>query len=201
LHLDHDTKGLSGSPEIAHEIFNKIAAAAVFVADMTPVGEGPPRTNKDGKPVAPKPLMNPNVAIELGFALHALGPSKLLMILSEAYGDTAGLPFDIQHRRHPITYKLAEAATKAEIDKEKQRLMGKLVEALEPFIAAAPAEVPTDAFLAAPDKIGQGRSRRPSRSKPISRASRAGSLSTTAPPSGLAGTAPCTRTAWSIRRC
>jgi hypothetical protein len=40
LHLDHDTKGLSGSPEIAHEIFSKIAAAAVFVADMTPVGQG-----------------------------------------------------------------------------------------------------------------------------------------------------------------
>jgi hypothetical protein len=156
LHLDHDTKGLSGSPEIAHEIFNKIGAAAVFVADMTPVGEGPPRTDKDGKPVASKPLMNPNVAIELGFALRALGPSKLLMILNEAYGDTAGLPFDIQHRRHPITYKLAEGASKAEIDKEKARLVAKLVEALELFIAAAPAEVPADAFLAAPAKVGQG---------------------------------------------
>ena len=38
LHLDHDTKGLKGSPEIAHEIFTKIAAATVVVADVTPVG-------------------------------------------------------------------------------------------------------------------------------------------------------------------
>jgi hypothetical protein len=58
LHLDHDTKGLKGSPEVAHEIFKKIAASTVVVADVTPVGT---TSEEEGKP--PKPLMNPNVAI------------------------------------------------------------------------------------------------------------------------------------------
>jgi hypothetical protein len=40
LHLDHDTKGLKGAPEIAHEIFKKIDTATVVVADVTPIGRG-----------------------------------------------------------------------------------------------------------------------------------------------------------------
>jgi hypothetical protein len=73
LHLDHDTKGLKGAPEVADEIFKKIAAATVVVADVTPIGRGPDRPDKDGKPLEPKPLMNPNVAIELGYAFGKLG--------------------------------------------------------------------------------------------------------------------------------
>jgi len=156
LHLDHDTKGLTGSPEVAREIFNKIEASSVFVADMTPVGQGPLRTGKDGKAVPPKALINPNVAIELGFALHVLGNTKLLMILNEVYGDVSGLPFDMRHRRHPITYRLADGAGKADIDKEKARLVVRLVEALEPFIGTASAEAPPEAFLATAPKIGHG---------------------------------------------
>jgi hypothetical protein len=38
LHLDYDTKGLRRSPEIAHEIFKKIDASTVVIADLTPVG-------------------------------------------------------------------------------------------------------------------------------------------------------------------
>jgi hypothetical protein len=34
LHLDHDTKGLKGSPEVAHEIFKKISVSTVVVADV-----------------------------------------------------------------------------------------------------------------------------------------------------------------------
>jgi hypothetical protein len=155
LHLDHDTKGLSGSPEVASEIFRKIAASAVFIADMTPVGKGAERVDAAGRPIAPKPLMNPNVAIELGYALRALGSEKFLMILNESYGGTASLPFDIQHRRHPITYRLPEAAPKAEIEKARKALVGKLVEALEPFVAQTEA-APVKAFSEAAPRIGKG---------------------------------------------
>jgi hypothetical protein len=155
LHLDHDTKGLSGSPEIAHEIFRKIDASAVFVADMTPVGKGPNRKDKDGNEVVPKPLMNPNVAIELGYALRTRGSERLLMILNEAYGGVSGLPFDIQHRRRPIIYRLAEGSDNAEIATEKGRLVEKLIEALAPFLAQAEA-VPAEVFAETPAKIGRG---------------------------------------------
>ena len=81
------------SPEIAHEIFKKIAAATVVVADVTPVGRGPDRPDKDGKPQNPKPLMNPNVAIELGYAYGKLNTESFLAVLNEAYGDVDSLPF------------------------------------------------------------------------------------------------------------
>lgn len=38
LELDHDTKGETGWTDIADSIFRKIDCAAVFVADVTPVG-------------------------------------------------------------------------------------------------------------------------------------------------------------------
>src|SRR5690242_8556661 len=37
VELDHDTKGVPGSPGLADVIFAKIASSSVFVADVTPV--------------------------------------------------------------------------------------------------------------------------------------------------------------------
>jgi len=62
--LDRDRKGLPGSPDLASVILGKIRASDVFVADVTPVG------STAGEP--PKKLMNSNVAIELGYALHTI---------------------------------------------------------------------------------------------------------------------------------
>src|SRR5450759_4670552 len=52
--IDHDTKGERGMADIAVTILKKIASAAVFVADLTPIARSP----KD------KWLPNPNVMIE-----------------------------------------------------------------------------------------------------------------------------------------
>src|SRR5260221_5315209 len=56
------------------------------------------RSDKDGKPQEPKPLMNPNVAIELGYAFGKLGTESFLPILNKAYGDESSLPFDIDRK-------------------------------------------------------------------------------------------------------
>src|SRR5215218_1737643 len=64
LHLDQDRQGVSGSPDLARTIFEKIDCATVFVADVTLVG-----SSDDGS----KRLINSNVAIEYGHAHHALG--------------------------------------------------------------------------------------------------------------------------------
>jgi hypothetical protein len=110
LELDHDTKGLTGMPDVAASILEKIAQASVFIGDVTPVGSTPKEV--DGKS---KPMMNPNVAIEMGFALGKLTSARVLAVLNSAFGDPDGLPFDIKHKRWPITYSLGPDVTKKEI--------------------------------------------------------------------------------------
>ena len=77
LELDHDTKGETGWTDIADSIFKKIENSAVFVADVTPVGRTSLRPGN--KRAAAKPIMNPNVAIELGYAIKALTWSSCLV--------------------------------------------------------------------------------------------------------------------------
>ena len=72
VHLDYGRKGLKGSPDLAIKILEKIDNADLFVGDVTPVGKGPPYRNDEGFNSDGKLLMNPNVAIELGYALKAL---------------------------------------------------------------------------------------------------------------------------------
>jgi len=74
--VDHDRKGLRGSPDLANEILKKIDASTVFVGDVTPVGKGVERKNDEGA-IGQKSLMNPNVAIELGYALNSLSTDNI----------------------------------------------------------------------------------------------------------------------------
>jgi len=71
LQLDYGRKRLKGSPDLAIEILKKIDGAAVFVGDVTPVGKGAPHRTDEGVESDGKLLMNPNVAIELGYALKS----------------------------------------------------------------------------------------------------------------------------------
>jgi hypothetical protein len=98
LTADQDTQGVSGSPSISDTILTKIRGAFAFIADLTFVASG-----KDGRLVP-----NPNVLIEYGYALHALGDSRIISVLNEAYGAPAKLPFDLLHKRWPIRFSLPE---------------------------------------------------------------------------------------------
>jgi hypothetical protein len=120
--LDQDRQGVPGSPDLARTIFEKIDASQVFVADVTPVG----RTT--GKPT--KKLTNPNVAIELGYALRAVTDRGLLMVLNEHYGKQEHLPFDLRHKAGPIRYRLGPEASVEEIATQRARLVGQLKTAL-----------------------------------------------------------------------
>jgi len=92
--LDHDRKGVPGSPDLANVIFEKIRGCDVFVADVTPVGTTP------SEPA--QMLMNGNVAIELGYSLHAVTDRRLIMVMNAAFGARADLPLDLQHKAGPI---------------------------------------------------------------------------------------------------
>ena len=90
VHLDHDTKGLTGSPDVARSILEKIQACTVFVGDVTPVGITPDIIGNEGiKPG--RPLVNSNVAIEYGFALRKLTDSAVIGVLNLAYGEPTDL--------------------------------------------------------------------------------------------------------------
>lgn len=86
--IDRDTLGLPGSPDIQNAIFSKIEKASAFVADVTPILY-----------VGNDAIPNPNVLIELGFALKVLGADRTILVVNTAHGTVESLPFDIRHKR------------------------------------------------------------------------------------------------------
>ena len=117
--LDHDTKDVPGMAEITNTILRKISESAVFVADLTPIG-----VTSQGKA-----LPNPNVLIELGWALSELGADRIIAILNTDVATPDDLPFDIRHRR-ALTYKLAPGAGKDARRVVRRKLTCDLAEAI-----------------------------------------------------------------------
>ncbi len=100
--LDHDTKGVPGIPDIARTIFDKIGSCTVFLADVSSVGSTEPPEGREAKL-----LPNPNVMIELGYALREVSHERIILIMNTAFGGPEHLPFDLRTRRHPIKFELA----------------------------------------------------------------------------------------------
>src|SRR3569623_754804 len=124
--LDHDTKNEAGMVDIAETILRKISEAAVFVADVTPIG-----SSANGKY-----LPNPNVLVELGWAMNTPGYRQIITILNLASGAKPDdLPFDIRHRR-ALTYELSPTADKATRKRVRERLASDLTGALVTNIKA-----------------------------------------------------------------
>jgi hypothetical protein len=124
--LDHDRKGVPGSPDLASVILEKIRGSDVFVADVTPVG----LTGND----PPRSVMNPNVAIELGYALHTISDRRLIMVMNATFGARADLPFDLRHKAGPLFYRLKPGANKDEIEAARARLAGEFKVALREIL-------------------------------------------------------------------
>lgn len=122
--LDHDTKGVAGAKEIVPTLMAKIASSAVFVADVTPVGE----TGRG------KALPNPNVMVELGWSLNSPGDGRQIYVLNTADGwKIEQLPFDIRHRR-VLTYTLAETADARTRERVKKELVRDLTGAIKAIL-------------------------------------------------------------------
>jgi len=69
----------------------------VFVADLSIINQD------SGLEFRKTP--NPNVLLELGYALALLGTEKIILFFNEAYGDENGIPFDIRQNKR-INYNL-----------------------------------------------------------------------------------------------
>lgn len=87
IEIDSDTKNVAGSPDIIHTILSKIDNSDIFIADVSIVNGLSP---------------NPNVMLELGYALKTLGDSKIIMIFNNAFGDMKDLPFDLGFKRQMV---------------------------------------------------------------------------------------------------
>jgi hypothetical protein len=144
--IDKDTKGVAGSPPIAETILKKIEECAVFVADLTFVGESLKQLTDPAE--KPRLFPNPNVLTEHGFALKCHGHSALVGVMNTAYGkpDAESLPFDLRHLRWPIMYHLASPS---DPDKENQfeKLVGTLVEAIGLILSNFPSKYIASGYL------------------------------------------------------
>lgn len=114
--LDRDTKGVTGSPVILDAILEKIDNCTAFVADVSIINSADVRRDPPARPTP-----NPNVLIELGYALKSLGWNRILPVCNDFYGPIDQLPFDIPERR-VIAYTLSDSPTPEEIKAAKEKL-------------------------------------------------------------------------------
>lgn len=82
--------GVAGAPEIASTIFSKIASSEVFVADVSIINS----IDLDARPTP-----NPNVLVELGYALGTIGPEHVILVMNKYFSPPEKLPFDLRTRR------------------------------------------------------------------------------------------------------
>ena len=129
IEVDQDTQGIAGMPDIAATILAKIADCDLFVGDLTFAGQA---DDAKGDRVA-KSLPNPNVLVELGYAMGTIGPGRCLCVINTKFGGPELLPFDLKGRRHPIAYEYPrEGCNRKEV---LDRFVGELVKAIKCHLA------------------------------------------------------------------
>jgi hypothetical protein len=127
IRLDQDTQGIPGMPEIVTTILKKIEECIVFVPDLSYVAK-----TENGKK-AP----NPNVLIELGYAMRAKSDMQIMSVMNEAFGKASELPFDLANRRWPIRYELKKGAPREELREARTKLSSRFKEALRVILTSS----------------------------------------------------------------
>lgn len=89
MDYDRDTMGKNGSPDISTTIFEKIDRSVLFICDVSIV-------NADYQG---RKMPNPNVLIELGYAVNKLGWDRVICMFDINTGNIEELPFDIRQKR------------------------------------------------------------------------------------------------------
>jgi hypothetical protein len=95
--VDRDTLGEPGAPDIAVTILRKIDEATAIVCDVSIVC----------RPDNGRACPNPNVLVELGYALKSISSERVILVFNTAYGDVSELPFDLRFKR-VVTYQMSE---------------------------------------------------------------------------------------------
>lgn len=97
LVLDQDTRDRTGKRNIDAEVLQKIRHCDIFLADLTPViTYFPPKDKHE----LPEHIPNSNVMYEYGYAFHAKGDNRMIVLASLSKEDDEHIeymPFDINH--------------------------------------------------------------------------------------------------------
>ncbi len=110
IKISRDARNSNGSVSLTDTLFKKINQSAVFIADLTIIN-----ANSDGRKCC-----NPNVLIELGYAINNLGVENIVILFDTKYGKVEDLPFDIRQNKiikfnSDNTSKVLQTALKREI--------------------------------------------------------------------------------------
>lgn len=120
--LDEATRELSGSPNIPQSIFDKIKDCDIFVCDVTTI-------NSDTGALRKTP--NPNVLIELGYAIATVGWNRVILLFNKEFGDfPSDLPFDIGGHR-AISFAISnvrDSNGKGQVVSELHKAIKKILE-------------------------------------------------------------------------
>ncbi|MBW4056167.1 MAG: nucleotide-binding protein [Proteobacteria bacterium] len=109
--LDMDTQNRLGFIDINKIVLEKIVSCDVFVADITSIG-------KLGEKATP----NPNVLLELGYALGRIGEERIIGFANEYYEKIENYPFDLKTRR-PFLYNISES----DIQNDKKKVKAEAI--------------------------------------------------------------------------
>ena len=130
LVVDRDTKNVAGMPDIGHTVMEKIDKAAVIIADLTIINPAWIRREDE------RPVSNPNVLFELGYALGKRGAARLVGVVNVAFGPVEELPFDIRPKRL-MTYSLKDGDDVSAVQRE---LVSDLAKAIRQCLGETEAE-------------------------------------------------------------
>lgn len=122
--IERDTQGLPGAPDIHTAIFKRIAACDAAVFDLTFVAR-----DKRSHP-------NPNVLLELGFALGTIGWERVVLVMNSNHGRIEDLPFDLKIKR-VLSYAASDDEAPADA---RNGLAAALKKALEVVLREHPQE-------------------------------------------------------------
>jgi hypothetical protein len=120
--VDRDTLGVPGAPDIVQTIFAKIDTCDAFVGDVSLI-------TWDGE--SGRSCPNPNVLIELGYAIKTLGWERIILVLNTHFGPAEALPFDLKTKRITTYCVDPNADTKAV---ERKRLTAILTAGLKAIL-------------------------------------------------------------------
>ena len=90
--VDEATRNMPGSPNIPRTIFEKISTSDIFICDLSTINNSAPSEFRR--------VANPNVLIELGYAIASLGWARIILLSNTFFGKFPDdLPFDIDRHR------------------------------------------------------------------------------------------------------
>lgn len=138
IELDEATRNTPGSPNIPQIIFNKIENSDIFICDLSTINN----TSNE-----PRKVQNPNVLIELGYAISTLGWNRIILLFNNFHGTFPNdLPFDIdRHRATPFSI------TNKNDNNGKNHLVNNLLTALISIIKSSPLR-PHELKLISPEQ-------------------------------------------------